>query len=376
VGIYVGLMSGTSLDGVDAAVVRLEGEGERPEWELLSYRSTPYGRTFRERLRRACESGSPRRLSALDFELGRRFGDAVREAIEERGIAPGAVEAIGSAGQTVWHAPPGRDGPRGHTLQLGEAAVIAEETGCPVVSDFRVRDVAAGGHGAPLTGYVDALLFRAPDRGRAVLNLGGIGNLTLLPPAGDGREPMAFDTGPGVVLLDAAVHRLTGGRRAYDREGEMASRGSVLPDELREWLADPFFCEPPPRSTGRERFSPERVEAWIERRSEESAGDLLATLAEVTARSVADSLERAPVRPGTVYVAGGGARNAELVRRIGRRVDPVRIRPLSELGLDADAREAFSFAVLARQHLLGFPAGAPWATGARGPRVLGKRTPA
>lgn len=402
--LYVGVMSGTSLDGVDVATVRLEGDEERPAAaDMEAFRSRPWDDAFRDRLERACRGGRVGEISDLDFELGRRFAAAVLEALEEAGIPPSDVAAVGSHGQTVWHRPPGDDGPEAaeddgaprptgragggggrkadggagaSTLQIGEAAVIAEETGLPVVSDFRVRDVAAGGQGAPLTPYFDRLLLAPEDGARGIQNLGGMGNLTALPPAGSGAGPAAFDTGPGTALLDGAARRLSGGARRMDSDGALAADGTVLTAALRPWLEDPFFAEPPPRSTGRERFGPGRLDAWLREHRGERPEDLLATLTELTARTVADALRWLDFPLEEMYLCGGGARNPELVRRLRRRLDPVAVRDLSELGWDPDAREAVAFALLARQHLLGVPASAPWATGARGPRILGKLTPA
>ena len=375
--VYLGLMSGTSLDGVDAAAVRFEGEEERPAAsELLGFRTTAYGPAFRARLERATSSAGPGEICVLDAELGRRFGEAAAGLMAELDLEPGAVAAIGSHGQTLWHAPPsGLDpGGRGCTLQIGRAAEIAERTGVPVISDFRAADVAAGGQGAPLTPYFDRLMLAASDRARFVLNLGGMANLTALPAEGSGETPVAFDTGPGVALVDEAVRRLAG--EPFDRDGRMASAGSVQEEALASWLEDPFFEREPPRSTGRERFGAGRVEAWLDAYDELPAEDLVATLTEVTARTAADALRRVGFPADELVLCGGGARNPELVRRLRDRVAPVPVRDLSELGWDAGAREAVAFALFARQHLLGHPASAPWATGARGERVLGTKTPA
>lgn len=430
--LYVGLMSGTSLDGVDAALVRFEGEEERPAAsELLAFRTTGYDDAFRDRLERACRGATTEEISALDVELGRRFARAVAELLEDAGVDPGRVEAVGSHGQTVWHAPPGSDASgrdaggdggvdggaagggtgrgaapppdpgggedaggrrrgdvapdtsdRGHTLQIGEAAEVAEAVGVAVVSDFRVRDVAAGGHGAPLTPYFDRLLLSSPSRARGIQNLGGMGNLTALPPGGgspadDGSpRPAAFDTGPGTALLDAAARRLSGGRSRMDRDGRWAAEGEVLPEALEAWRSDPFFRRPPPRSTGRERFGAHRLEGWLDAHRGERREDLLATLTELTAWSVAEALRWLDYGLDEVYLCGGGARNPELRRRLEDRLRPVPVESLSELGWDPDAREAAAFALLARQHRLGVPCSAPWATGAEGARVLGKLSPA
>lgn len=398
--LWAGLMSGTSLDGVDVALVEFGGEGERPTpARPVTFRTEGYDGAFRDRLERACRAGAPSDLCDLNFDLGDRFAEALLRTLEAAGVEATEVTAVGSHGQTVWHRPPGTvpeaggggprgvepggggDGPgarpgRGATLQLGEAAVVAERTGIPVVADFRVRDVAAGGHGAPLTPYFDRLLLSGEESSRLVLNLGGMGNLTALPPAGAGDEPVAFDTGPGVALVDAAVRVLSEGRQRFDRDGRRAAAGSVDEAALDPWLDDPFFRSSPPRSTGRERFGPVRLRSWLRDHGDLPARDLLATLTELTARAVAQSLTFVPFDPDEVYLCGGGARNPEMVRRIREGLSPLQVHRLERLGWDGDAREAAAFALLARQHLLGFPANAPWATGARGERILGKRVPA
>jgi len=373
--LYIGLMSGTSLDGIDVAMVELGGEAERPEpARLAAFESFTYGPSFRDRIRAAIEAGSPARLCDLNFALGERMATAVSDALVAAGVSAREVRAIGSHGQTVWHVPPEKGG-RGSTLQLGEAAVIAERTGIEVVADFRVRDVAAGGQGAPLTPYFDRLLLGAAES-RAIVNLGGMGNLTALPPEGSSELPVAFDTGPGVALIDGAVHHLTGGHQAFDAEGRLASSGRVLEPDLAEWLADPFFEIPPPRSTGRERFGGAALHRWLAGTAGARAEDLISTLTELTAASVVRAFSWIPFDIAAVYLCGGGARNPELVRRIADGLDPVPVRLLDELGWNGDAREAAAFALFARQHLLGIPIDLAWATGSAGARVLGKRVPA
>ena len=370
---FIGLMSGTSLDGVDVALVGFEGDGERPlRTESLAFHVVPYEGDFRARLRKACSTATAAELCRLSFELGLSFADAVSGVLSATGLAPSDIVAIGSHGQTIWHDPSGSPG---STLQIGEAAVVAERTGIPVVADFRVRDVAAGGQGAPLTAYTDRILFSDETRSRAIQNLGGMGNITALPAGSGAGTPRAFDTGPGVALLDAAVHRLTGGTRSYDEDGTLASAGHPIEDALDEWLEDPFFDEPPPRSTGRERFSEARLEAWLTRHAQQSPADLLATLGELTARSIAGSTRWIGFPVDEVFLCGGGARNLDLCRRIEARLDPVPVQGLEALGWNSEAREAVAFALLARQHVHGHAAGAPWATGVAGPRILGKWVP-
>lgn len=375
--LYLGLMSGTSLDGVDVALVEFGGDAERPEpARLAGFRTDPYGSELAARLSEAASgTAGSAEICDLGFELGERFAESALGLLEDSGVDPSAVRAIGSHGQTIWHRPP-VSGRAGATLQIGESAVLAERTGIDVIADFRVRDVAAGGHGAPLTPLFDLLVLSEPDRGRAIQNLGGMGNVTGLPRAGSHAKPIAFDTGPGVALLDAATRTLTAGRLRFDKDGALAARGQVLEAALAEWLADPFFDEIPPRSTGRERFGPAAVESWLERVSGERTEDLLATLTELTARSVGDSYRFLGFRPDEVLLCGGGARNPELRRRIEQRMEGTPVQLLDDTGWSGDAREATAFALLARQHVLGIPVDLGWATGTSGPRVLGKRTPA
>ncbi len=371
-GLFVGLMSGTSLDGIDAALVRYEGHAETPVAARLEWFHTqPFEAGFASRLRRAVEgSADPEDLCGLNFALGELLAEAAQTAIGE---ADAPVVAIGSHGHTLWHRPPG-SGATGATLQLGEPAVIAERTGVDVIADFRVRDMAAGGHGAPLTPVFDDLLLRS-DHPRAVQNIGGMANVTALPPADDrSRPPVAFDTGPGVALIDAAVVRLTGA--SWDEDGRLAAAGSVHDSLVDEWLADPFFAETPPRSTGRERFGSPRVADWLDRHGDLSASDAIATLTEVTARSIAESYAFIPHGVDEVLLCGGGARNPEIRRRLAVHLPDTDIRLLEDVGWNGDAREAAAFALLARQHLLGIPVNVAWATGAAGARRLGKRVPA
>jgi len=309
----------------------------------------------------------------IGTKLGERLATAVSDTLIAAGISARDVSAIGSHGQTIWHTPP-REGARGATLQLGEAAVIAERTGIPVISDFRVRDVAAGGQGAPLTPYFDRLILGG-SRSRAIVNLGGMGNLTALPVAGSEAAPLAFDTGPGVALIDGAVHHLTGGHQAFDAEGRLAAAGRVLEPDLESWLSDPFFQAPPPRSTGRERFGGPALTRWLAGAEGARAEDLIATLTEVTAASVQRAFEWIPFDIDAVYLCGGGARNPALVGRIAHALGSIPVRSVDDLGWDGDAREAAAFALFARQHLLGIPLDLGWATGAEGPRILGKRVP-
>src|SRR5690606_15087066 len=305
--------------------------------------------------------------------------EAVLRVCAEAEVPLEEVEVIGSHGQTVWHRPP-EGGRRGSTLQLGDPATIAERTGIAVVSDFRARDVAAGGHGAPLVPWVDQALFALPDRARALQNIGGIGNVTWVPRRGSAESPLAFDTGPGNALMDAAVELATGGGLRYDRDGQLAARGTVDEELLQELLRHPFFAQEPPRSTGREAFGRPFVQRLVEAvrpEGDQDWLDLIATLTELTARTIADAYRRwvLPLGAEEVVLTGGGARNPSLVGRIRELLSPLPVREGAVLGVDAAAKEALAFAVLAWAHVHRIPANVPTATGAAGPRVLGSYTP-
>jgi anhydro-N-acetylmuramic acid kinase len=296
------------------------------------------------------------------------------------GIDRDGVTAIGSHGHTIWHRPPGPDG-RGATLQLGCAATIAERTGIDVISDFRSRDVAAGGHGAPLVPFADRLLFAAEDRTRALVNIGGMANITRVPRRGSPEPLLAFDTGPGNGLIDLAAGLASGGEATYDADGRRAARGRADEEALADLLADPFFEQTPPRSTGRERFGRaivDRVVARLKPQSERDWDDIIATMTELTARSVAGSVRRfvEPRGVDELIVTGGGASNGHLMSRNGTLLAPLPVTTGGTAGIDADAKEAIAFAALAWAHIHGLAGNVPEVTGARGPRRLGSRTPA
>jgi anhydro-N-acetylmuramic acid kinase len=359
--VYVGLMSGTSLDGITAAVARFTED----HCELVASITCPYSDDRRARIERALATPAPAaEWARLDADLGAWLADAALAVVEKSGLAASEIRAIGSHGQTVWHEP-GRT-----TWQIGQAAVIAEQTGIDVISDFRVRDVAAGGQGAPLVTLADAILFRAPRGVRALQNLGGIGNVTVV-----ADVVHAFDTGPGVVIIDGVVRRLTG--MPYDIDGRLAATGRPIDSVVRRALADPYFAMSPPKSTGRELFTAEYITAFIDQCRGASTADMVATAVELTAASVADAYTRFIPEPLTdVLLSGGGASNPALVSALVARLSPRVVRRFDDVFFDGEAKEAVAFAFLAYRHLHGLPGNLPSATGATGPRILGKRTPA
>jgi anhydro-N-acetylmuramic acid kinase len=375
----VGLMSGTSLDGIDAALVEFSGTVETPTWRLRGFLEVPYSPQQRAAIHDGITGGGAEVLCRLHADMGEWFADAVLRLCAEQGVAVGDVDVIGSHGQTMWHEPPGPAG-RGATLQIGCPATIAERTGVPVVSDFRSRDMAAGGEGAPLVPWVDRLLFSHEARCRVLQNIGGMANLTWLPPRGAAQTVLAFDTGPGNALIDAATELATQGALTYDIDGAWAA--SAAPDDalLDNLLAHPFFQRDPPKSTGREVFGRPFVEQLAARVRPTGTADwarLISTLTELTARSIADGIRRWVLPRGIdeVIVTGGGALNPVLVERI-RGLLPVPVTvDEAALGIRAAAKEALAFAALAWAHTLREPGNVPEATGAAGPRVLGSYTP-
>lgn len=378
--VVIGLMSGTSADGVDAACCRLRHPpGERLGWEVLGTVMRPYDEALVASLTRPASLSTPE-LAALHARVGSAFAEAAARVAEEAGVSLGDVALVGSHGQTVWHDPRGIHGGVPVTLQVGEAAEIAERTGCAVWSDFRSSDVGAGGEGAPLVPYADWLMFGDAAAWRVCLNLGGISNVTLLPPGAATDVVVAFDTGPGNVVLDHLSRRLLG--RSHDAGGETAASGEADPGRLEAALADPFFALPAPKSTGREWFDDEWVERYfgpLDALAPAGVRERFATAAALTVESVARALEgqaaTAPVPEGAeVLVSGGGRRNRAVMEGLRRRLAPRPVAPVDERGLDGDFKEAVAFAVLAYESALGRPVNLPSATGARHPVRCGKLT--
>ena len=371
----VGLMAGTSLDGVDAALVQIEGAGDAIRVETLATHYQPYTPDERAGLMRLLESGNLADLCAWDAYLGERFAQVALAVIQR--AAPPRVDFVGSHGQTVWHAPDARllDTPTPNTLQIGQPDVIAARVGVPVVADFRTRDMAYGGQGAPLVPIVDWLLLRSDTEARAALNLGGMANLTVLP-AGCAPDALrAFDTGPANALIDLAVQEGTGGVQPYDRDGARADAGAVHPPLLEWLLAHPYFQQPPPKSTGREMFGHALLNAIHTQFPHLPLPTLIATLTELTAATIADALRKwvlpdCPVQ--RVIVSGGGLHNRALMRRLTARLPDIAFESSAAYGIDPDFKEAVAFAVLADRFLQGLPATYPSTTGVRQPTLAGK----
>lgn len=377
----IGLMSGTSADGVDAALVDVG----RPEFgvRLVAFSELPYPREMRREILEVSEpqGGNVEKICRLHVILGEWFARSAFKVCRKAGVAMSGVDLIGSHGQTVHHLPDAYGGfgvTTRSSLQIADPSVIAERTGVTTVADFRARDMAAGGQGAPLVPVVDCLLFRSVSEGRVLLNIGGISNVTVLP-AGCGTEDvLAFDTGPGNMLMDALTEVLTGGRLTYDENGSYAASGNVSDSLLAELMRHPFLSEAPPKSTGREAFGATLVGdvlAWRGRLPDE---DLVATATAFTARSIADALTRfvLPVVPvGRMAVSGGGARNPVLMEMLGGALPGVDICETDALGVPSEAKEAIAFAVLANATVEGRTGNLHAATGASRPVVLGVVAP-
>lgn len=364
----IGLISGTSADGIDTAAVDLWRDGERLRVELRAFETVSYTNEVRAALFRCFSNEATVREVCL---LNAVIGDAFARAAVQVAEAVGGVERIAfvaSHGQTVWHEPYGDPLPA--TLQIGETARIAEELGVPVVGDFRQQDLALGGQGAPLVPYLDYLLFADPQENRAIQNLGGIGNVTYLRAGGSLEQIIAFDTGPANALIDRAAELLSGGELTYDRDGALAASAPVDETLLRSLMTDPYLEVAPPKSTGRELYNARRVdELWNQGYQDAS---LISTLTQFTAETVAHAYHHWLGAVDTVVLGGGGSRNPELVRRLRALLSPATVRVHEDFGLNGDAKEAMAFAVMGYETLRGVPSNVPSATGARRPAILGK----
>lgn len=363
--LYLGLISGTSADAIDAALVAFEGDAPT----TVAASATPYEPALRARildLALGRETASFDRSGELDVEIGHAFANAAESLLARSGVVRERIRAIGSHGQTLWHRPYAA---HPFTVQLGDPNVIAERLRIITVADFRRRDLAAGGQGAPLAPAFHAACLSASDETRAVLNLGGIANLTLLAP---GHPVRGFDTGPASGLMDAWCREHTGA--AFDRDGAMAAQGRVDDVLLARLLDDAYFARPAPKSTGRETFQLQ----WLRERlrGSESVADVQATLLALTVRTVTDALQRECPQATRVIACGGGVHNGRLMHALGDALAPVQLDTTTEHGIDPDYVEAIAFAWLARETLEGRPGNRPEVTGARGPRVLGAIWPA
>jgi anhydro-N-acetylmuramic acid kinase len=380
--LILGLMSGTSADGINVALARISGAPPKLDAKLLGHTSVNFPPAIRKEIVRVAEQQTitAGELSQLNFRLGELFADAALTACRRFRVSLRRVSLIGSHGQTVFHQ--GRPvsfygSPTASTLQIGEPSTIAARTGITTVGDFRPADIALGGQGAPLVPYVDYLLYRDSKFGRVSLNLGGIGNVTVLLRKAKSSQVFAFDTGPGNMLMDALVHRFTHGRQRFDKNARLASQGRSLPALLDELMRDPYLKLAPPKSTGREYYGHAYVQKLlaIGRRHRAKPADLIRAATIFTALSVVDALHRFVLPRAKIHqliVSGGGAHNPLILAQLAAALPRIDVFPSSRLGIPVDAKEAFAFALLAYETFHQRPANLPSATGARGPAILGK----
>ena len=373
--LVVGLMSGTSMDGVDAALVRINGNGLKTKIELIKFICFPYESSLLQTLENVISNGSTRQISELNFLVGEAFAKAALAVIKEARLSTSDIDLIGSHGQTIYHNPPSSKKGIPATTQIGELDVIAERTGITTIGDFRTRDVAAGGEGAPLVPYVDYLLFHKSGKVSIVQNVGGIANATVVTERIE--DVIAFDTGPGNMLMDNIVSLTTNGEKRFDQDGRLASQGSVNKVLLEKLLSHPFFAKSPPKSTGAELFGKEKASELYALVKEKriSLNDLIATLLELTLESIAISYERfifPKWNVSEVILSGGGARNPLFVKKLKKKIDHVKFSTSDDYGIPVEAKEAVAFAVLANELISGNCANLPSATGAERRVPLGK----
>jgi anhydro-N-acetylmuramic acid kinase len=380
--LVAGLMTGTSLDGVDTALVEIVGSGLFTRVKLRKFVSVPFESAVREELLKVASGKliSSQTVSQLNFLLGILYSEAVSKLCREARVDVTQLDLIGSHGQTIFHQsePSSFCGRQiASTLQIGEASFLAEKTGATIISAFRPRDMAAGGKGAPLIPYVDYLLFRDQRLGRVLLNIGGIANITSIPAAAKMSQVKAFDTGPGNMVMDALVRRFTHGERKFDARGDMARSGSVIPDLLDHLLAMGYFSRRPPKTAGREQFGESFAATLLERAILHKVEDVVRTAAEVTVCSIATAIESFVIPEAHIdqlIVSGGGARNEFLVARLRALLPQLEVLYSGDLGIPADAKEAIGFAILANETFDLHAGNVPSATGAHHPVVLGKVT--
>jgi anhydro-N-acetylmuramic acid kinase len=372
-------MSGTSLDGIDVAIIDITGSGFKSKINVVTSHSVPYPRKVREALLSVSNiSTQTGDIARLNFLLGELYVEALEETVERAEIPLTSIKLIGCHGQTIFHEGQGAQylGKKvASTFQIGESSVISERTGIDVISNFRERDMAAGGKGAPLVPYLDYLLLRHRGRGRVALNIGGIANLTAIPPNTSTDRVIAFDSGPGNMVIDQLVSRITSGRQLFDRDGAMAASGQPDPKLLAKLLRDKYFRAKPPKTAGREQYGADFVTKLLD--TELSSEDLIATATALTAESIALGIRNfvmTEMRVDEVFVSGGGTHNPTLMRMLRKALDPIPVMETTEMGLDVDAKEAIAFAVMAYETAHCRPSSVPMATGAKKSVVLGKMT--
>ncbi len=363
--LIIGVMSGTSLDGVDLALVRLQGSGPDVKMTLSAFKTYPMTGNWRKRIRQSFEANTEE-ICKINFDLGKFFGDLINSFCQDLNINTNEIDAIGCHGQTLFHVH------QHSTLQCGEADVIAQLTGTIVISDFRTADIAAGGTGAPLVPYLDWVMFQNANQNVALLNIGGIGNVTFIP-KNDQRDILAFDTGPANAILNEMVEIMTHGQDSFDRDGYLSKKGSLQPAILDDLLKHDYFSRPLPKSTGREEFGKNFVQSLIEKYPSTSHHDLLRTLISLITHSITDACQRYLPTIEKLYASGGGIHHPLIYSELEELLGKDKIEKLNYSGgITADSKEAVAFALLAHERLNGVPTNIPSVTGAKTKTALGK----
>jgi Predicted molecular chaperone distantly related to HSP70-fold metalloproteases len=375
----IGLMSGTSLDGLDIAYCEISGSYTDAKVKLLAYGEKKLPQAMKERIQQACsiQESNVEMICSLNFELGKFFGDAVNAFLQEHAINAKEVSFIASHGQTIYHIPFDHDDVMHSTLQIGEPAEIAYRTGIQVISNFRTMDMAAGGQGAPLVPYADYLLYTSKEKNRVLLNIGGISNVTYLKKNAKEEEISAFDTGPGNMMIDEAMRIYF--QKEYDADGEKGRSGKVIPELLSALMKIPYITQQPPKSTGRELYGRQKVQEIVHSYADAAGEDLVATFTEYTAKTIADNIHAFLDPMGTVeelIVSGGGAHNRYLLTRIQSYMNGCSVLTQEDLGFSSDAKEAVAFVILGNETVRSHYSNLIAATGAKEKVILGNITPA
>lgn len=381
----IGLMSGTSCDGIDACLARITGNGLSTEIDIIGFETYPYKNEIRELIFKASQvkTGSVDKVCQLNFTLGKLFADAARQIAGKSLVSLSDIDIIGSHGQTIYHVSALKekaDKEVRSTLQIGEPSVIAHETGVTTVADFRTRDIAAGGEGAPLVPYADFILFGRDGIGRAIQNIGGISNVTFLPADCGINDIIAFDNGPGNMIIDRFAEIITDGKFKYDKNGELALKGKLNQGLLERLRSHPYLSIPPPKSTGREDFGIQFSDNLYKELKQDNVAvlDAIATITAFTAMSISDSYKKF-IQPSykisEVVMSGGGVHNPVLFRFLKDYLEDIKLRKADEFGIPSDAKEALAFAILANETICGNPGNVPSATGAKERVILGKIVP-
>lgn len=372
----IGIMSGTSLDGIDVALIEITGLNETTQYQLLHYDSYPYDEITQVEILKASHinSSNVEDICALNFKLGKLYSEAVQELLMDRNFKP-AIDFIALHGQTIHHLPH-PNAPLSHsTLQIGDPSQLAYDHKTTVISNFRAMDMIAGGNGAPLVPYTEYLLYRDQYKNRLLQNIGGIGNVTILPKNCHLSEISAFDTGPGNMMINSAMQYLY--QKNYDHNGEVARMGRVIPDLLQDLQCNKYFTQSPPKTTGRELFGEDKVHHFCQKYGQHNPADIIRTLTEFTVWSIADSYQKF-IFPNysidEILMAGGGAYNSFLIERLRQELTNYNIQTLEDIGFNSDAKEAIAFAILGNQTLNHQQGNLPNATGAKHPVVLGSVT--